>query len=115
MIHTSELKTRDCKLREVENRVTLPVNSNVKVFTTSNDVIHRWAAPFLGLKVGSLPGRLNQTAFIARRPGLFMGARSEICGSEHIFMSTPIKAVYINLFSNTIGRKDFHVITPWQI
>ena len=39
MIPTSELKTRDCKLREVENRVTLPVDSNVKVLTTSNDVI----------------------------------------------------------------------------
>ena len=99
MIHTSELKTRDCKLREVENRVTLPVNSNVKIFTTSNDVIHRWATPFLGLKVGSLPGRLNQTAFIARRPGLFMGACSEICGSEHSFMPIAIEAVSTNLFS----------------
>ena len=30
--------------------------------------------PSLGVKVDSLPGRLNQTAFIAKRPGLFMGA-----------------------------------------
>ena len=40
MIPTSELKTGDYRLREVDNRVTLPVNSNVKVLTTSNDVIH---------------------------------------------------------------------------
>jgi len=44
-----------------------------------------------------------------------MGACSKICGSEHIFMPIAIKGVSINLFSNTIGRKDFHVITPWQI
>jgi cytochrome c oxidase subunit 2 len=40
MVPTSELKTGDYRLREVDNRVTLPVNSNVKVLTTSNDVIH---------------------------------------------------------------------------
>ena len=99
VIPTSELKTRDCKLREVKNRVTVPVNSNVKVFTTSNDVIHRWAVPFLGVNVNSLLGRLNQTSFIARRPGLFMGACSEICGSEHSFMPIAIEAVSTNLFS----------------
>ena len=70
MIPTSELKTGDCRLREVDNRVTLPVNSNVKVLTTSNDVIHCWAVPSLGVKVDSLPGRLNQTAFIANKKDL---------------------------------------------
>ena len=79
--------------------MTLPVNSNVKVSTTSNDVIHCWAVPSLGVKVDSLPGRLNQTVFIARRPGLFMGARSEICGSEHSFIPIAIEAVFTNLFS----------------
>ena len=54
----------------MDNRVTLPVNSNVKVLTTSNDVIHCWAVPSLGVKVDSLPGRLNQTAFIANKKDL---------------------------------------------
>ena len=102
MIPTSELKTGDYRLREVDNRVTLPVNSNVKVLTTSNDVIHCWAVPSLGVKVDSLPGRLNQTAFIAKRPGLFMGACSEICGSEHSFMPIAIEAVSTNLFSKWV-------------
>ena len=35
-----ELKTGDHRLREVDNRATLPVNSNVIVLRTSNDVIH---------------------------------------------------------------------------
>ena len=83
VIPTSELKTRDCRLREVGNRVTLPVNSNVKALTTSNDVTHCWPVPSLGVKVDSLPGRLNQTAFIARGPGLFTGACSEIFVNFH--------------------------------
>ena len=99
VIPTSELKTRDCRLREVGNRAILPVNFNVKALTTSNDVTHCWAVPSLGVKVDSLPGRLNQTAFIARRPGLFMGACSEICGSEHSFMPIAIEAVSTNLSS----------------
>ena len=98
VIPTSELKTRDCRLREVGNRAILPVNFNVKALTTSNDVTHCWAVPSLGVKVDSLPGRLNQTAFIARRPGLFMGACSEIFVNFHI----------------KIGEKNFY-ITPWQI
>jgi cytochrome c oxidase subunit 2 len=52
--------------------------------------------------VDSLPGRLNQTAFIAKRPGLFMGACSEICGSEHSFMPIAIEAVSTNLFSKWV-------------
>ena len=70
MIPTSELKTGDYRLREVDNRVTLPVNSNVKVLTTSNDVIHCWAVPPLGVKVDFLPGRLSQTAFITNKKDL---------------------------------------------
>ena len=97
VIPTSELKTRDCRLREVGNRVTLPVNSNVKALTTSNDVTHCWPVPSLGVKVDSLPGRLSQTAFIARRPGLFIGA----CGE-----------IFVN-FHTKIGEKNFY-ITPWQ-
>tara|TARA_B110001454_G_scaffold219108_1_gene249985 strand:- start:13835 stop:13960 length:126 start_codon:yes stop_codon:yes gene_type:complete len=40
MVSTQDLKEGDIRLREVDNRVVVPVNSNVKVLTTSNDVIH---------------------------------------------------------------------------
>ena len=53
VIPTSELKTRDCRLREVGNRAILPVNFNVKALTTSNDVTHCWAVPSLGVKFNS--------------------------------------------------------------
>ena len=74
----SELKTGNYRLREVDNKATLPVNSNVKVLIISNEVIHCWAVPSLGVKVHLLPGRFNQTVFIAKRPSLFTGACSEV-------------------------------------
>ena len=102
MVSTQDLKEGDIRLREVDNRVVVPVNSNVKVLTTSNDVIHCWAVPSLGVKVDSLPGRLNQTSFTTNRPGLFLGACSEICGSEHSFMPISVESVSMNLFAKWI-------------
>jgi len=102
MIQTQDLKEGDVRLREVDNRVVVPVNSNIKILTTSNDVIHCWAVPSLGVKADSLPGRINQTCFTANRPGLFVGACSEICGSEHSFMPISVEAVSINLFSKWV-------------
>lgn len=40
------------------------------------------------------PGRLNQTAVFIKRPGLFMGQCSEICGINHAFM--PINVIGLN-------------------
>jgi len=83
----------------VDNRVVVPVNSNVKVLATSNDVIHAWAVPTLGVKVDAMPGRLNQTSFISNRPGIFAGGCSEICGSEHSYMPIMVESVSIDLFA----------------
>lgn len=40
-----------------------------------------------------IPGRLNQTSFIATREGIFYGQCSEICGANHAFMPIVIEAV----------------------
>jgi cytochrome c oxidase subunit 2 len=44
------------------------------------DVIHSFAVPSLGLKMDAVPGRLNQSSFLAERTGTFYGQCSEICG-----------------------------------
>ncbi|TXL72621.1 hypothetical protein D9O29_23330 [Pantoea vagans] len=49
--------------------------------------------PSLGIKVDAVPGRLNQTTFIASRPGVFYGQCSEICGANHSFIPIVIEAV----------------------
>ena len=63
---------------------------------TSTDVLHSFAVPSLGIKVDAVPGRLNQTSVFIRRPGVFFGQCSEICGVNHGFMPISIEAKDLN-------------------
>lgn len=58
--------------------------------------------PSLGIKVDAIPGRLNQTSFIALRPGTFIGFCSEICGAQHSFMPITVKAVSLEEYCGYI-------------
>ncbi len=93
MIPTSDLEPGQFRLLEVDNRVVVPVNTHVRVIVTSADVIHSWAVPSLGIKTDALPGRLNQTGFLANRTGTFYGQCSEICGTNHAFMPIVVESV----------------------
>nr|AFG29103.1 cytochrome c oxidase subunit II [Hoplodictya acuticornis]AFG29104.1 cytochrome c oxidase subunit II [Hoplodictya acuticornis] len=98
MIPTIELPIDGFRLLDVDNRVILPLNSQVRILVTAADVIHSWTVPALGVKVDGTPGRLNQTNFLINRPGLFFGQCSEICGANHSFMPIVIESVPINAF-----------------
>lgn len=105
MIPESDLEEGDFRLLEVDNGVVVPVDTHVRVIITSADVLHCWAVPSLGVKLDAVPGRLNQTSFLASREGVFYGQCSEICGSNHAFM--PIKVESVNL------EKYFTFIDLW--
>jgi len=64
----------------VDNKVVVPVDCHVRLIVTAGDVLHSFAVPSLGLKIDAVPGRLNQTSFLAERTGTFYGQCSEICG-----------------------------------
>nr|ADR10219.1 cytochrome oxidase subunit II [Ctenomys minutus] len=100
MIPTTELKPGELRLLEVDNRVVLPMELPVRVLISSEDVLHSWAVPSLGLKTDAIPGRLNQTILTSTRPGLFYGQCSEICGSNHSFMPIVIEMVPLKTFEN---------------
>jgi cytochrome c oxidase subunit 2 len=93
MVPTEDLVPGQLRLLEVTNALYIPTNSAVRVLVTSQDVLHCWAVPALGVKVDACPGRLNQVFIETRRPGVFYGQCSEICGVNHGFM--PIKVVAI--------------------
>nr|AWH61893.1 cytochrome c oxidase subunit II [Aphrophora maritima] len=86
------------RLLDVDNRVILPFLTQIRMLTCSSDVIHSWTVPSLGVKIDSLPGRLNQMAFIMSRPGLIFGQCSEICGSNHSFMPISIESISMKNF-----------------
>uniref|UniRef100_P29860 Cytochrome c oxidase subunit 2 n=5 Tax=pseudoobscura subgroup TaxID=32358 RepID=COX2_DROLO len=103
MIPTNELSNDGFRLLDVDNRIVLPMNSQIRILVTAADVIHSWTVPALGVKVDGTPGRLNQTNFFINRPGLFYGQCSEICGANHSFMPIVIESVPVNYFIKWIS------------
>nr|BAN81586.1 cytochrome c oxidase subunit II [Esox niger] len=93
MVPTQDLTPGQFRLLETDHRMVVPVESPTRVLVSAEDVLHSWAVPSLGIKMDAVPGRLNQTAFITSRPGLFYGQCSEICGANHSFMPIVVEAV----------------------
>nr|YP_009536184.1 cytochrome c oxidase subunit II [Exorista civilis]YP_009540713.1 cytochrome c oxidase subunit II [Clemelis pullata]AYM35215.1 cytochrome c oxidase subunit 2 [Exorista civilis]AYQ22802.1 cytochrome c oxidase subunit II [Clemelis pullata] len=104
MIPTNELSMNNFRLLDVDNRIILPMNSQIRILVSAADVIHSWTIPALGVKVDATPGRLNQTNFMINRPGLFYGQCSEICGANHSFMPIVIESITTNYFIKWISN-----------
>nr|AER58784.1 cytochrome oxidase subunit 2 [Dendrocolaptes concolor]AHK23144.1 cytochrome oxidase subunit II [Dendrocolaptes certhia]AHK23145.1 cytochrome oxidase subunit II [Dendrocolaptes certhia] len=100
MIPTLDLPLGNFRLLEVDHRIVIPMESPIRVIVTADDVLHSWAIPSLGVKTDAIPGRLNQTSFIATRPGIFYGQCSEICGANHSFMPIVVESAPLNHFEN---------------
>nr|YP_010415009.1 cytochrome c oxidase subunit II [Littoraria melanostoma]URW97531.1 cytochrome c oxidase subunit II [Littoraria melanostoma] len=98
MVPTNELESGDFRLLEVDHRVVLPTQTDIRVLVTSADVIHSWTVPSLGIKADAVPGRLNQLSFYIKYPGVFYGQCSEICGANHSFMPIVVEAVPLKNF-----------------
>lgn len=94
------------RLLEVDNRLFLPVGIPIRLLITSSDVLHSWAIPSLGIKVDAVPGRLNQFIVEIKRPGVFYGQCSELCGPFHGFMPIVVQAVYVDKFEDWMINKS---------
>ena len=71
---------------EVDLPTFVGVNKYIRFVATAADVLHRFAIPSLGVKLDSIPGRLNQQFIYTVGLGVFYGQCSEICGANHRFM-----------------------------
>lgn len=109
MVPTDQLKPGQRRLLEVDNRVVLPVDTNIRLLVTSEDVLHAWAMPAFGVKLDTVPGRLNETWFKIDREGVYYGQCSELCGVNHAFMPIAVEAVSKEAFQKWVeeARKKF--------
>nr|AXU40890.1 cytochrome c oxidase subunit II [Carcharias taurus] len=98
MIQTQDLTPGQFRLLETDHRMVVPMESPVRMLVSAEDVLHSWAVPTLGIKMDAVPGRLNQTAFIISRPGVYYGQCSEICGANHSFMPIVVETVPLKHF-----------------
>jgi cytochrome c oxidase subunit 2 len=81
------------RLLGVDNEMVVPVNKVIRVQTTGAAVIHAFAVPSFGIKIDSIPGRLNETWFKATKTGMYYGQCSELCGKDHAFMPIVVRVV----------------------
>ena len=93
------------RLLEVDNRLVLPVDTQVRVYTTSSDVIHSFAIPSLGVRKDSVAGRLNETWLKIEKEGVYYGQCSQICGTGHAFMPIVVEAVSKEKFAAWVAKK----------
>ena len=103
MVPDSDLELGQFRLLDVDNKVVVPADTHVRLIITATDVLHSFAVPSLGLKADAVPGRLNQTSFLAERTGTFYGQCSEICGVWHGFMPIAIESVSVMEFLNWLN------------
>nr|AHC32041.1 cytochrome c oxidase subunit II [Eubasilissa regina] len=102
MIPTDKINMNEFRLIEVDNRIILPMKTQIRIMISASDVIHSWTIPSLAVKADAVPGRLNQANFLLNRPGLFFGQCSEICGTNHSFMPITIESISPMFFINWI-------------
>ena len=93
MLEEDELEEGQPRLLATDEAVVLPVGAKIRLLTTADDVIHSWAIPAFGVKMDSVPGRVNETWFQINREGMYYGQCSELCGTLHGFMPIMIEAV----------------------
>ena len=89
-IQATEAKGKDYLL-EVDNTMVVPVDKRVRLLVTSNDVIHGWYMPQLGVNQYGIPGFIKDVWFKAEKVGVYKGQCSQICGKLHGYMPITVE------------------------
>jgi len=83
------------RLMDVDNPLVVPTGTRIRMLFTSADVLHNWAVSEFGIRMDTVPGRLNEQMLIIPegREGQYYGFCSELCGVDHSFMPISVRAV----------------------
>ena len=93
IVADEDLKPGQMRLLDVDNQLVVPAGKNIRILTTSADVIHSFFIPSLGVQRYAIPGRTIETWFRVDAPGTYYGECNQICGTNHSFMPISVKAV----------------------
>ncbi|MDD9903373.1 MAG: cytochrome c oxidase subunit II [Rhodospirillaceae bacterium] len=89
---------------DTDERVVLPVGKKIQLLMTASDVLHNWAVPAFGIKLDTVPGRLNETWVQINKPGVYYGFCSELCGVNHAYMPITVEAVSPEAFEKWVKQ-----------
>ena len=99
-----EAETGAKRLMETDNIVVLPVDTKIRLLMTANDVLHNWAVSDFGVRMDTVPGRLNETWMMATKEGRYYGFCSELCGIDHAFMPITVDIVSKEAFEEWVKK-----------
>jgi len=103
LVDLANLGPLDLRLLAVDHALILPLKVHTRLIITSDDVVHSWAVPSLGVKVDAVPGRINQAMVYVQKAGTYYGQCSELCGTGHGFMPIVVEGV------------DWGIFALWQV
>lgn len=78
--------------REI-NQLHIPINQDIVVTLSSEDVIHSFFVPAFRIKHDAVPGRYSQLWFRAIKPGIYPFFCSQYCGMGHSQMIGEVVAM----------------------
>jgi len=102
------------RLLEVDAPLFLPIDTNIRILFTATDVIHAWTIPAFGVKLDSVPGRINETWTRITVAGKYYGQCSELCGINHSFMPIVVHAVSKEEFNSWRAQQIAAIEPPSQ-
>lgn len=104
MVPDEDLKPGQKRLLEVDNELVVPAEKNIRILTGSQDVIHSFFIPSLGVQRYAIPGRTIETWFRADKPGTYYGQCNQICGTNHSRMPIVIRAIPAQEFNAWVDQ-----------
>ena len=99
LVEEEDLEEGGVRLLETDNPVVLPVDTDIRLLITADDVLHSWSVPAFAITMDAVPGRVNETWVRITREGTYYGQCSELCGVGHGFMPITVKAVSKDAFA----------------
>jgi cytochrome c oxidase subunit II len=113
MLPDAEAKRRgEPRLLATDNRMVIPVNTQIRLLVTSNDVIHAWMIPAFWTQMDGVPGRINETTFKVEKTGVYYGQCNQICGARHGYMPITVEVVSKDAYNKWVLSKGGTVGGP---
>lgn len=93
IVPADKLQPGQLRMLDVDNPLVLPAGKNIRILTTSGDVIHSFFIPSLGVQRYAIPGRTIETWMRIDQPGQYYGECNQICGTNHSQMPISVQAL----------------------
>jgi cytochrome c oxidase subunit II len=94
------------------NEMVIPVNKQVLLSITSNDVIHSFWIPALNGKKDAVPGQHHPLVMEANKIGVYRGQCTQFCGLSHANMRMIVRVVSASDFQKWVANQQQESVTP---